>query len=314
MFVPASYNLLRKYAAAQLRSKANGIVEIEKCLVVLVAAIVGCAAMPVAAGIFWIEPESHDRIRPWLFYSPPSQDKLRREVCMHGKTLDRSRIASLQSAIAFSYSLRIRYPASRVVGVIGFGIQADGLGVVCNGFVVSAFHFVGDATIVVRFGIRRLQPDPLTQVSDGFVLFALVRVGDAPVEIGVGVLWVKPVLLLAEVGNGFVVLALVPVGDAPAAIRGAVFRVEPDGLVIVADGLVIITLEIAKCVAALEIRICIGGIDANRFGKIRNRFVGVALPKFIGQAAVMNAVAALIGSRRIDSLRSAIALSRSAII
>ena len=70
---------------------------------------------------------------------------------------------------------------------------------------------------------------------------ALLPVGPAAVAVGVGVFRVEP-NGLGVVGDGLVVFALLAVGPAAIVIGVGVFWVEPNGLVVVGDGLVEVAL------------------------------------------------------------------------
>ena len=71
----------------------------------------------------------------------------------------------------------------------------------------------------------------------------LAAPGEAAVGVGGGVFRIEPDRLV-EVGDGAVVVALVALGDAAVGVGDGVFRIEPDRLVEVGDGAVVVALVV----------------------------------------------------------------------
>ena len=91
---------------------------------------------------------------------------------------------------------------------------------------------------------------------------------------------------LGEVGDGLVVVPLVPVGHAPVAIRLGIFRVQPDGLGEVGDGLVVVAL-VPVGIAPAVIRLGILRVEPDGLGVVGNGLVVVALLRVGNAPAVI---------------------------
>src|SRR5271157_5714035 len=111
----------------------------------------------------------------------------------------------------------------------------------------------------------------------------------AAVEIGVYIPRVEPDGLVV-VGNGLVVILLGAPGIATTVVGVCIPRIEPDGFVVVSNGLVVILLG-APGIATTSVGAFIPGIEPDGFVVVSNGFVVILL-------AAPGSAAALVGDAR----------------
>ena len=140
----------------------------------------------------------------------------------------------------------------------------------------------------------------------GLVALALVLVCRSPVDIGFGVFRIEPDGLIV-VGNGLVDPAF-PSSAAPVGIGYGIFRIEPNGFAVVSDGFVggclLLVGDASATVGFGQFRVEPSGLRAVRDGLVECPVLYIDIPR--PQYAM-----ASFGSSRMACENSAIALSWS---
>lgn len=173
--------------------------------------------------------------------------------------------------------------ATRIIRVGEFGRDFNGSIEIDQSLVPFSFMEINDTAIVERNSIFRITRQQCGVFGDGFVVAALSGVDKRAIKVGLVVS--RPQLYrFGEIGQRLIRFVQFVISLATRIVNPFAFRIERDGLIVVADGFIVITFVKLSLGATVEV-VRVFRIELKRLRIIGDGFV--VLPfAFIMQSTV----------------------------